>query len=421
MKIFNDERDVFFQRRFGMFIHWGLYSIPGWHEQILWRTKTKRKDYEKLIDSFDPVRYDPEQWLDLLQETGMEYLCFTAKHHDGFCMWDTKYTDYNIMNTPYGKDVLKMLADACHRRDIHLSIYYSCPDWHHPNYPNMGRHHEMFGHGKDETPDLEKYYDYVKAQVKELCTGYGKLYQFFWDVNVAGYQDPGINKMIRELQPGILINDRGPDKGDYSTPERHIPAGWRFDRPTEACQALGRESWGYREDEDYYTPKFIMQSIDRILAMGGNYLLNAGPKPDGTIGDEYKKSFKKIGDWYNRVRESFEGAIPASDIVHEDSFTDFTGDGKTVRDTFLATRKGNTIYIHLCNDIQSDGLVLKPLDRLPRKAVLLNDGSEIEVVVDVTPWHFREIPYLRLKDLPSEKMAGEVMVIKLEFDGSEND
>ena len=255
MRRFGDARDWFFEKRFGMFVHWGVYAIPAWHEQILWRGNVKRREYEKLIGEFNPTKYDPEAWLDALQEAGMEYLCFTTKHHDGFCMWDSEFTDYKVTNSPYARDVLAMLAEACEKRGVLLSLYYSLPDWHHPNYPNLGRHHQMFGPLPEDEPDEAKYLDYVRNQVRELCTNYGKIWQFFWDVNAAEFYDPSLNQMIRELQPQALINNRGPDTGDYSTPERHVPEGSAFTEPTEACQSMGRESWGYREDEDYYSRK----------------------------------------------------------------------------------------------------------------------------------------------------------------------
>ena len=286
IKPFGDGRDWFSRKRFGMFIHWGLYAIPAWHEQILWRGDIRRRDYEKLVGEFNPRQFDPDAWLDVLQEAGMEYLCITTKHHDGFCLWDTAYTDYNVMRTPYGKDIIGMLAEACHRRGVVLGFYYSLPDWHHRNYPNLGRHHEMLGPRPGDDPDDGKYLEFVGNQVRELLTNYGPLGEFFWDINVAKFHAPELNQMIRDLQPDALINDRGPAAGDYSTPERHVPEGTAFTSPTEAVQSLGRESWGYREGEDYYAHKFLMQSVDRILAMGGNYLLNVGPKADGTFPDE---------------------------------------------------------------------------------------------------------------------------------------
>ncbi|NMB97803.1 MAG: glycoside hydrolase [Clostridiaceae bacterium] len=404
---FNDERDIFFKRRFGMFVHWGIYSIPAWHEQVIWRGKIKRSEYERYAHQFNPAKFDPDEWIDIAKEAGMEYICFTAKHHDGFCMWDTAFTDYNIMNTPYGRDVLGQLAEACQRRNMALSIYYSLPDWHHPNYPNMGRSHEMFGPRKGDSPDAEKYLEFVKNQVRELCTKYGKIYQFFWDLNSANFLDESINDMIRSLQPGILINDRGPGPGDYSTPERHVPEGKVFSRPTEACQALGRESWGYKEDEDYYSCIHIMRSIDKILAMGGNYLLNVGPKADGTIAPENIRMLRKIGKWYKTVFEAFDGTYPASCL--------------TTNDDVLLTKKDNTVYVHLWKEPEVNRVILEPLDILPKKAILLNNGQELECRVDITPWHWREIPYLRIRNIPVDEMTDTVLVVKLEFDESINE
>jgi alpha-L-fucosidase len=413
---FHDARDVFFERRFGLFVHWGLYAIPAWHEQILWRGDMKRKDYEQLIHQFNPVNFDPDAWLDMAEQAGMQYICFTTKHHDGFCMWDTKHTAYNVMNSAYGRDILGMLAEACARRSFPLSLYYSCPDWHHPNYPNQGRHHEMFGPRPGDEPDLGQYYEFVRNQLTELCTKYGKIYQLFWDVNVAEHEDASLNEMIRELQPGILINDRGPGKGDYSTPERHVPEGGSFTKPTEACQALGRESWGYKTDEDYYSNKFIMQSIDKIMAMGGNYLLNVGPKPDGTITQENVDALQAIGRWYHSVKEAFGDALPASDMVFRDEITMEGSARRMIRDEVLVTRRGNTLYIHLYKDTQSNSIVLKPLNKLPRRATLLNDGRELEARVDLIPWAWRERPYLRIRNLPVNELTDMVMVLKLECD-----
>lgn len=414
---FNDERDIFFERRFGMFVHWGLYSIPAWHEQLLWRGNIKRKEYEQLMHQFNPIKFNPDEWLDIAEEAGMQYICFTTKHHDGFCMWDTKYTGYNIMNAEYGRDILSMLAEACQRRGFPLSLYYSCPDWHHPNYPNKGRHHEMFASRLGDDHDIEKYYKFVKNQVTELCTKYGKIYEFFWDVNVAEYYNPELNKLIRSLQPGILINDRGPDKGDYGTPERHVPAGNQFSIPTEGNTSLGRESWGYKYDEDYYSHKYLMQSMDRILAMGGNYLLNIGPKSDGTIAEENVEALRKIGKWYISIKEAFDGTDPASDLIEKDEFVMSETD-RIGRDEVLVTKKGHNLYIHLFKDIQSSAIILKPLDILPKKVTLLNNGIQLEAKVDVTPWHWKEKPLLRIRNIPVNEMTDTVMVIKIEFDSA---
>lgn len=408
MKRFKDGRDWFFEKRFGMFIHWGIYSLTEWQEQVIWRGAMKRKDYEPLVEQFNPVKFDPEAWLDLAQEAGMEFICFTTKHHDGFCMWDTKHTEYNIMNTPYGKDILAMLSRACHTRGMGFGLYYSLPDWHHPNYPNMGRHHEMFGPRSHDDRDEDKYLAYVELQIEELLTNYGKVEQLFWDVNVAKFYKPELNEKVRSLQPGIMINDRGPGPGDYTTPERKVPDGGVFSHPVLAVQSTGRESWGYRDKEDYYSHKVLMQSVDKTLAMGGNYQLNVGPKSDGTICDQDSAGLRRIGKWYHRVKEAFAGCEPCSYMRSEEGFL-------IAYDDVLLTRKKNIIYVHAYQDLQTTGVMLHPMRALPEKATLLNDGRELRTVVDVTPWRWKSRPALRVYDLPVDEITNEPLIIKLEF------
>ncbi|MCL2487521.1 MAG: alpha-L-fucosidase [Oscillospiraceae bacterium] len=408
---FFDARDWFQQRRFGLFVHWGLYSIPAWQEQILWRGRMPRQEYEPLLHQFNPVKFDPDQWIDVMDEAGMEFLCFTSKHHDGFCMWDTKYTDYNIMNTPYNRDIVGMLSAACARRGKGFGLYYSIPDWHHRHYPNQGRHHEMMGPRAGDEPDFRKYCEYMEHQVTELMTNYGEINQLFWDVNVIGYNNRAFNDRMRALQPSMLINDRGPAGGDFVTPERQVPEGMVFPRLTEAVQSLGRESWGYRENEDYYAVRHLMQGIDRVMAMGGNYLLNVGPKADGTFDGRDIASLRAVGKWYAKVRESFEDTVPATTMI-----TEFTVE---MRDPVLLTRRGNTIYVHLYQDAAADGITLKPFDTLPRRATLLNTGEELPCAVELMPFFHRDRrPYLHIRGLPVNRLSGEVMVLKLEFDDS---
>lgn len=403
---FNDGRDWFFQKRFGMFIHWGLYSIPGWHEQHQWRGRIERNQYVKLAKQWNPVKFDPDQWLDLLEETGMKYICITTKHHDGFCLWDTKQTSFNTMNTPYGKDAIGLLAEACHKRNIPLCLYYSIADWHHPNYPNQGRHHELPPQPQD-SPDWEKYLVFLREQVRELCTNYGEILGFWWDMNVPQHKDPSINDMIRKLQPNAVINNRGFDEGDFGTPERDFEKddSIAFDRPTEACQSVGMESWGYRKDEDFYSDRHLMRSIDRYLARDANYLLNVGPTGEGIIPEESTAILKRIGKWYGQVRESLEQVEPASPL--------------TANRNVMLTRRDKILYVHLNKDAAGSSVKLKPLNVAPVRATLLNDGSPVEFAVRFVPSdHGEQKAYLSLMNLPVNGMCNTVPVVKLEFDRS---
>jgi alpha-L-fucosidase len=405
MQHFGDGRDWFFEKRFGMFVHWGIYAVAGWHEQHQWRGRVPREEYGKLAAHWNPVKFDPDAWLDLAEEVGMRYLCLTTKHHDGFCLWDTKLTAFSTMHTPYGRDIVRMLAEACHRRDFPLCLYYSCADWHHPNYPNEGRHHELTPQPGDE-PDLMKYLEFLRGQVRELCSNYGKIHGFWWDMNVPQHVDPSINQMIRDLQPGIIINNRGYDEGDFGTPERdYDPSGEEvlaFERPTEACQSVGLESWGWRTDEDYYTDRHLIRSIDRYLARGANYLLNVGPTGEGEIAPVQQDILRRVGHWYNAVQESLLDVAPASQLTEN-------------RDVLL-TRRGNTLYVHLHRDPVYDAVKLKPISVAPLTATLLNDGRSIEFSVDILPSeHATQEPCLRLKRLPVNELCNEVLVVKLEF------
>ena len=406
MRRFGDGRDWFFDARYGMFVHWGLYAIHGFHEQEQWRARVPRAEYVKLARQWNPVKFNPDAWLDLLAEAGMKYVCLTTKHHDGFCLWDTKQTDYNTMNTPYGKDVVRLLADACHRRGVPLCLYYSIADWHEPTYPNEGRHHELPPQPGD-TPDWNRYLEFLKAQVRELCTNYGEIHGFWWDMNVPKHVDPSINAMIRKLQPKAVINNRGFDEGDFGTPERDYDqkageaAG--FDRPTEACQSVGMESWGYRKDEDYYTDRHLIRSLDGFLARGANYLLNVGPTGEGVIPDRSAGILRRIGQWRASVREAFDGAAPASQL--------------TANRNVMITRRDNTLYVHLLKDPTGDAVKLKPIALAPVRATLLNTGVPVANSVTMVPSdHADPKAWLRLHGLPANELANTVMVAKLEFD-----
>ncbi len=397
---FNDARDIFFDHRFGLFVHWGLYAVDGWHEQVQWRQFIEKTDYIKRVPKFNPKKYNPEKWIEVMKSCGMTYVVFTTKHHDGFCMWDTKETQFNIMSTPYGKDTLKGLSKACAKNDIKLGLYYSCPDWHQPNSINQGGDHELKKQNPGDEPDDEKYRAFVKRQVKELGTQYGKIMQWFWDIPPVK-KDPSINALLRELQPGIVINDRGWDGGDFNTPERHVPEGKAFTRATEGNDSVGQQSWGWRKEEDYFTPKHIMQSMGKIMAMGGKYLLNIGPKDDGTLPKESVKIAKAVGKWYLKVKEALH-AEPASGILDHENF--------------MLTLSHNTLYVLFHKDNPSTGLVLAPLDKEVKRATVLNDGSKLKAKVETVPSRYTSRPLLHIRHIPQDRILDQPIVLKLEFD-----
>ena len=392
------------ENKFGMFIHWGLYAVPGVHEQVFARLDWPREKYESLIHEFNPVKYDPEQWVLLAKSAGMKYICFTTKHHDGFCMWDTRYTDYNIMHTPYGKDVLKMLADACQKHGMLLSLYYSNPDWHHPYGYNPASTHQWKAIRRSDV-DTAAYREYIKNQVTELLTNYGPIYTFYWDIPPR-IKDPSLNELVRKLQPGIFINDRGFDAGDFSTPEREYEAAaeQRFLRMTEACNSVGAQSWGYRSNEDFYSLRHLTSSIDRIMAMGGSYLLNVGPNAEGVITEEYASRIRKVGDWYRRM----EGCLEC----HEADTSEY----RIRAAGCIPTQKDGKTYLHFPDGLRSSAIAMELFPKLPEQVRLMNNGQKLSCTYEALPEHFsagRADEFLHISGIPVDDFPSEPIVIEI--------
>ncbi|MBE6373354.1 MAG: glycoside hydrolase [Lentisphaerae bacterium] len=386
----------FHEKRFGMFVHWGIYAVGGIHEQHQMRLHVPAAEYQKFAEQFNPVKFNPAEWLDLAQETGMEYLVFTAKHHDGFCMWNTKETDYNIMHTPYGKDVVGMLAEECHKRNFPLELYYSCVDWHHPAYPNIGRHHEIITDPRFY--DMDAYMAFLKRQIRELCTNYGTIHGIWWDMNVPGWRDPSVAEMINSLQPAAVINNRGYGPGDFSTPERDFQAEspYPFAKPTEACDSVGQHSWGYRREEDYFSVRKLERQISLYTALGGNFLLNAGPDATGCFTEKARLIFARIGKWHQKVAQALI-AKPCYGLLKLPGI--------------VCTGEGRELNLILLDPPQGESLRLRGLEWMPEKAILLNSGAELSVMrgPETAP------SAITLRHLPADRMNDEIQVIRLEF------
>ena len=394
-----------FDRRVGMFVHWGIYSVAGRHSQTQWRYGMARADYEKFAERFTAEKFNADEFVDVAKSAGAEYIVFTSKHHDGFCMWDTATTSYKVTNTPAGRDVIAELAEACRRRGMKLGFYYSNPDWHHPNAYNPKSTHQAPLQPGDR-PDMDKYEQYVKAQVTELLTKYGEIVCFFWDIPTR-ISRPEMDALVRKLQPGIMINDRGWENRatcDYSTPERD----WKWDSPSgkhiEACDSVGEVSWGYRSNEDYRTLGYLTRRMDMFLAAGGNFLLNVGPKADGTIPEESRKLMAGVGDWRKRVGDAFKNVEIAKDVLSESS-------------RMLATRRGNSLFIHFPDGMNSTGFYLHELETLPKRATLLNTGAALRAELDVHPRKALESNKrtLHIWGIPADAVANECALVRLDF------
>jgi alpha-L-fucosidase len=301
-----------------------------------------------------------------------------------------------------------MLADACKKHDMLLSLYYSCPDWNHPCGYNPNASHQWIAKNK-YAPNLLVYFEYIKNQITELLTNYGKIYSFFWDIPPR-IKDESFNNLIRELQPGIYINNRGFDEGDFSTPEREYGTldNMRFEYMTEACNSLGEQSWGYRRNEDFYTIKHIRCSVDRIMALGGSYLLNVGSRADGVIDDEYLTRLEKVGDWYNRM----EGCLEETE---KDTF-----DYDIKKNEYIVNKKNGKSYFHFYNGIISSAVSFKKFPSNPKSVRLMNTNRMLDYKIEVLP----EYPdcegkcitkYLHITGIPADDLSAEPIVIEVEW------
>jgi alpha-L-fucosidase len=329
------ERTQWFRdARFGMFIHWGISAIPARGEWVRQNEKLTIEEYQPYFETFDPVDYNPEEWAKAAKDAGMKYAVLTAKHHDGFCLFDSEYTDYKATNTPAGRDLIKEYVQAYRTEGLKVGFYYSLLDWHHPDYLVEGDCvvHPMTGvEGySNKGRDFSKYVTYMHNQVRELLTNYGKIDILWLDFSCGEmtgekWEATKLVKMVRELQPEIIIDNRlggnmdleypEPYAGDFEGPEQVIPHKGIFDElgrpiPWEACITLNND-WGFSNNKDYKTAEDVVHALINVTSKGGNLLLNVGPDAKGKIPQWSLDILEEVGDWMELNGESIYGCGPA--------------------------------------------------------------------------------------------------------------
>ena len=382
----------FMDARFGMFIHWGLYAIPACGEWVMSEREMTVAEYEKYFDLFDPADYQPREWARLAKAAGMKYAVLTAKHHDGFCLFDSALTDYKATNTKAGRDLVREFLEAFRAEGIKVGLYFSIIDWHHPDFPKYGdRQHPMRNREefKDEQIDFDRYLTYMHGQVKELVTNYGKLDLLWFDFSyddMCGekWKATELIRMVREYQPDVVIDNRlegaGDNhgsiatanpliySGDFASPEQIIPPGGVQDElgeqiPWELCATMNNH-WGFcNYDYDYKSPEMLVRKLVECVSKGGNMILNVGPDARGNIPKQSREILEKIGVWMKKNGESIYGCgiceLPKPEWGRY-------------------TKKGNIIYAHVYEEplgaLPLYGIAPERLD----KVNYVENGSEMK-------------------------------------------
>jgi alpha-L-fucosidase len=399
-----ETRRWFREAKFGLFIHWGVYALLGKGEWIRTVDRIPQDQYAKLPPKFSPKRFDPDAWADLAKRAGMQYMVITTKHHDGFCMFDARNTDWKVTRTPYGKDVLAEVTKAFLNQGLKVGYYYSIMDWHHDDYlPRLDWERES---RPAEGHDVLDYIAYMREHIRQLMTDYRPApfvlwYDGGWMNRPEDLGGKETNAEARRLKPDILINDRHFTKEDLITPEQRIPATGMCDENGEpalweACLTMTSHWWGYDKHEKVYkTNEFLIRMLVDIVSKGGNLLLNIGPKPDGTIQKEFRDRLEAIGTWMSKYSEAIYGTT-ASPF----NLLPFYG---------RVTTKGSRLYVHVFEWPADRILRLPNLQNAVQEAYLLGRRSAaLPLAREGADWAIK---------LPAKAPDKSASVLVVELDG----
>ena len=414
------------QARFGLFLHWGLYAIPARGEWVRSVERIPNGDYDPYMAQFDPRHCDMRAWMAAAKGAGMKYAVLTAKHHDGFCLFDSAYTDFKSTNAPAGRDFVREFLDAAREAGLRAGLYFSLIDWRHPDFPHYGdENHPMrddpaYG---NEGRDFSRYLDYMHAQVRELCSNYGKLDLLWFDFSYGGLRGEAwraseLVEMVRALQPGVIIDNRlevsgqgfgslaacapTPFHGDFVSPEQIVPPAGLRDaqgRPLvwESCVTMNNH-WGYCAQDHFYKPApMLVRKLVECVSKGGNLLLNVGPDAQGRFPDRALAILEEMGRWMDRNGESVYGCGPAG--LDKPEFGRYT-------------RKGDRLYVHILENTVGP-LPLFGVDRDRIASIRrLADGSEVKLS---TSWVHSDYPGLAFADLGPDPVLPDPIDTVLEI------
>lgn len=390
--------------RLGIFIHWGIYAVDGIDESwSFFNQYISYADYMKQLEGFTASRYNPQQWADLIRESGARYAVLTSKHHDGVALWNTRCSSLNVTEkTPAGRDLIDPLVKALRKNGIKAGLYFSLLDWSHPDYPNMTRSEKRY---ENDSVRWQRFVDFNFCQLEELSARFKPDLFWFdgdWEQSAEAWRARELNQMLRSRNPGVILNSRIAGYGDYSTPEQGLPVTRPADRYWELCMTMN-DSWGFQgNDHNYKTPNQVIRIFADCLAMGGNLLLDIGPKADGTIPDEQVAILKELGRWTGKHQEAIYGTragIPAEHFYGPTSLN----------------KSGDILYLYL--PWKPNGpITLKGIKNKINRIWVVGNGTKLNWDVKMKQY-WSDVPGLVYIDVPEKVLDPQVTVIAVLLDG----
>jgi alpha-L-fucosidase len=390
--------------KLGIFIHWGIYAVDGIDESwSFYNEYIAYDDYMKQLDGFTAAKYDPQEWAKLIKESGASYAVLTSKHHDGVALWPTRQNKLNVVeSTPADRDLIKPFVSSLRKEGLHVGLYFSQLDWSHPDYPHFTKTEKRY---KDDNERWSRFLSFNKEQLKEVVTTYKPDLLWFdgdWDFNAEQWKAKELSEAVRNWNPGIILNSRINGYGDYATPEQGLPVTRPEEKYWELCMTMN-DSWGYQHnDENYKTANQIIRIFIDCISMGGNLLLDIGPKADGTIPEEQLEILSELGRWKNKHTEAIQGTVAGIPAGHFYGATTLSKD-HTILYLFLPYKPIGPV-------------ILKGIKNKINRIWVVGNGTKLKSNV-LMKQYWSTVPGIIYIDVPESVLDQEVTVLAVLLDG----
>jgi alpha-L-fucosidase len=390
--------------KLGIFIHWGIYAVNGIDESwSFYNNYISYEDYMKQLEGFTASEYEPKEWVQLIKNSGARYAVITSKHHDGVALWDSDFSDLNVVDkTPAGRDLLTPFTRELRRQNLKVGIYFSQLDWSHPDYPHFTRTEKRY---EQDSLRWNRFLEFNKSQLMEMCETFKPDLIWFdgdWDFNARQWKARELSQEVRKCNPDVILNSRINGYGDYSTPEQGVPVTQPTDPYWELCMTMN-DSWGYQHnDSNYKTPNQIIRIFSDVIGMGGNLLLDIGPRADGTIPEEQAVILKELGRWTKKHEEAIYGTRAGVPPGHFNGPTTLSEDHRM-------------LYLFM-DYIPNGPVLLKGIKNKINRIWVLGNGTKLSWQI-LMKQYWSAVPGLVYIDVPESVLDEQVTVIAVLLDG----